>query len=150
MNRCSRTRGKRDMPMRILAVDFGERRTGLAISDELGITAQGLDTIVVRTEDEILPRVAEVARDRGAGRIIIGLPLNMDGSESEKSRKVRAFGEALARETALPVVFWDERMTSMQAHRIMHEMEMKTGRNKPLVDRITATLILQEYMKTLS
>jgi putative Holliday junction resolvase len=105
---------------------------------------------VVRTEDEILPRVAEVARDRGAGRIIIGLPLNMDGSESEKSRKVRAFGEALARETALPVVFWDERMTSMQAHRIMHEMEMKTGRNKPLVDRITATLILQEYMKTLS
>ncbi|MHB9030454.1 MAG: Holliday junction resolvase RuvX [Candidatus Latescibacterota bacterium] len=137
------------MRMRVLAVDYGERRTGLAISDDFGFTAQGLDTIIVRTEDEILRRVAEVARDRGAERIVVGLPLNMNGSESEKSQKVRVFGEALARETSLPVVFWDERMTSMQAHRIMHEMEKKTGRNKPLVDRISATLILQEYMKTL-
>jgi putative Holliday junction resolvase len=137
------------MRMKVLAVDYGERRTGLAVSDELGITAQGLDTISVRTEEEILSRVAEVARNRGVERIVIGLPLNMDGSESEKSRKVRVFGEMLSRETSLTVVFWDERMTSMQAHRIIHEMEKKTGRNKPLVDRISATLILQEYMKTL-
>ncbi len=135
--------------MRILAVDYGERRTGIAVSDELGITAQGLDTIVVRSEEEVLGRVAAVARERGAGRIVIGLPLNMDGTESEKSRKVRAFGEALSRETSIPVIFWDERMTSLQAQRVLHEMEVKTGRNKPLVDRISATLILQEYMRTL-
>lgn len=135
--------------MRILAIDYGERRTGLAISDELGITAQGLDTIVARSDEEILRRIGDVVRDKGVDRILLGLPLNMDGSESEKSLKVRAFGEVLSRETSLPVVLWDERMTSMQAHRILHEMEIKTGHNKALIDRISATLILQEYMRSL-
>lgn len=142
--------GKRGIPMRILAIDYGERRTGLAISDELGITAQGLDTIVVSSEEEIVPRVAAVAREKDASRIVIGLPLHMSGEESEKSGKVRLFGEALSRETALPVVFWDERMTSMQAHRVMQEMDKKPSRNRQMVDRISATLILQEYMRTLS
>ncbi len=136
--------------MRILAIDYGERRTGLAISDEIGVTAQGLDTLIARSEDEILGRIVEIVREKGVERIVIGLPLNMNGTESEKSRKVRAFGEALSHATALSVVFWDERMTSVQAHRVMHEMEMKTGRNKPLIDRISATLMLQEYMRTLS
>jgi len=135
--------------MRILAVDYGERRTGLAVSDELGITAQGLDTVIAEREEDVLSRVVETARRLGAGRILVGLPLNMDGTESEKSGKVRNFGEALARETALPVEFWDERMTSLQAHRVLREMERKTRGNKPLVDRISAVLMLQEYMKTL-
>jgi putative Holliday junction resolvase len=135
--------------MRILAVDYGERRTGLAVSDELGITAQGLDTVIAEREEDVLTRVVETARRLGAGRILVGLPLNMDGTESEKSGKVRTFGEALARETALPVEFWDERMTSLQAHRVLREMERKTRGNKPLVDRISAVLMLQEYMKTL-
>ena len=135
--------------MRILAVDYGERRTGLAVSDELGITAQGLDTVIAEREEDVLSRVVETARRLGAGRILVGLPLNMDGTESEKSGKVRTFGEALARETALPVEFWDERMTSLQAHRVLREMERKTRGNKPLVDRISAVLMLQEYMKTL-
>ena len=135
--------------MRILAIDYGERRTGLAITDELGITAQGLDTIIVSNEEEIVSRVAAVAREKGAERIVVGLPLNMNGAESEKSGKVRAFGEALSRETSLPVIFWDERMTSMQAHRVMREMEKKASRNKHMVDRISATLILQEYMRTI-
>lgn len=135
--------------MRILAVDYGERRTGLAVSDELGITAQGLDTVIAEREEDVLTRVADTARRLGAGRILVGLPLNMDGTESEKSGKVRTFGETLARETALPVEFWDERMTSLQAHRVLREMERKTRGNKPLVDRISAVLMLQEYMKTL-
>lgn len=135
--------------MRILAVDYGERRTGLAISDELGITAQGLDTLIVSDEAEILRKVAGVSREKGIGRIVVGLPLNMDGTESEKSRKVRDFGEALGLETSIPVTFWDERMTSMQAQRVMHAMEKKIFRNKEMVDRISATLILQEYMKTI-
>ena len=135
--------------MRILAVDYGERRTGLAVSDELGITAQGLDTVIAEREEDVLTRVADTALRLGAGRILVGLPLNMDGTESEKSGKVRTFGEALARETALPVEFWDERMTSLQAHRVLREMERKTRGNKPLVDRISAVLMLQEYMKTL-
>jgi len=135
--------------MRILAVDYGERRTGLAVTDELGITAQGLDTILADREEDVLSRVAEAARTLSADTILLGLPLNMDGTESEKSLKVRVFGEALSLATELPVVYWDERMTSLQARRVLHEMERKTRGNKPLVDRISAVLMLQEYMKTL-
>jgi putative Holliday junction resolvase len=135
--------------LRILAVDYGERRCGLAVTDELGITAQGLETVVADSEEDVLARVAAAVRELGATRILVGLPLNMDGTESEKSRKVRAFGEELAQETALPVVYWDERMTTIQARRVMRETERKTRGNKPLVDRISAVLMLQEYMKTL-
>ena len=136
--------------MRVLAVDYGERRTGIAVSDEIGITAQGLETIEVKDESEILSRVARIAKETGAGTIVVGLPLNMDGTESEKSRKVREFGALLAEETSLPVLFRDERMTSKQAQRVMHELNKKTFKNKPMIDRISATLILQEYLKTIS
>jgi putative Holliday junction resolvase len=136
--------------MRVLAVDYGERRTGIAVSDELGITAQGLDTIEVRDESELPERVALVALGKGVTHIVVGLPLNMDGSESAKSRKVRLFGALLAEKTSLPVEFLDERMTSLQAERVMREMNIRRYRNKTAVDRISATLILQDYLKTLS
>ena len=135
--------------MRILAIDYGERRTGIAVSDKMGMTAQGLDTIEVKDESEIPDIVVQNAKDTGAETIVIGLPLNMDGTESEKSRKVREFGAVLAEKTSLPVVFWDERMTSMQAKRVMQELNKKTYKNKQLIDKISATLILQEYLKTI-
>lgn len=136
--------------MRILAVDYGGRRTGLAVSDELGITAQGLDTVVVDDELELPAEVARIAGSLGVERIVIGLPLNMDGTESGMSDKVRTFGEILTREIELPVVFWDERLTSTQAQRVMRDLGMKTRGNKHAVDRISATLMLQEYLKTLT
>jgi putative holliday junction resolvase len=136
--------------VRILSVDYGERRTGLAVSDELGITAQGLDTVTAGCEEDMFARVVEAALRCGAGKILLGLPLNMNGSESEKSGKVRVFGEALARETGLPVEFWDERMTTMQAHRVLHEMGKKIRGNKSAIDKISAVLMLQEYMKVFS
>ena len=135
--------------MRILAVDYGERRTGLAVTDELGITAQGLDTVQVNNESEILERVARVAREKGVEKIVVGLPVNMNGSESEKSKKVREFGLLLGKHTSLPVVFWDERMTTLQAKRVMNELGEKTYNKKHKIDRIAATLILQEFLKTL-
>ena len=135
--------------MRILAVDYGERRTGLAVSDELGITAQGIETLISNDESGIPFEVARIAVKFGVEKIVVGLPLNMDGSESEKSIKVRAFGDLLAKESEIPVVFWDERMSSMQAHRVMHELGGKTRGNKHEIDRISATLILQEYLKTI-
>ncbi len=135
--------------MRVLAVDYGERRTGLAVSDEMGITAQGLKTLEPEDESEILELVARTVEDRGVETIVVGLPLNMDGTESEKCKKVREFGALLAEKTSLPVVFWDERMTSIQALRVMREMNKKTRGNNPMVDRISATLILQEYLKTI-
>jgi putative holliday junction resolvase len=133
--------------MIILAVDYGERRTGLAVSDALGITAQGLDTITVKDERKLPSLVAEVALSRKAERIVIGLPLNMNGSESEKSVKVRTFGEELGELTGLKVFFMDERMTSQQAHKVLQELEKKTRGNKELIDKISATLILQDYLK---
>ncbi|MFC1511870.1 Holliday junction resolvase RuvX [Candidatus Latescibacterota bacterium] len=136
--------------MRVLAVDWGERRTGLAVSDELGITAQGLDTLVVKDENQLIERIAEVVGKTDAETIVIGLPLNMDGTESEKSKKVRAFGERLIERTGRMVVYHDERLTSRQAHRVMRELSVKTRGNKEQIDRIAATLILQEYLKTLS
>ena len=135
--------------MRILGLDIGEKRIGVAVSDGLGITAQGLDTIEIADESEILSRVADLADDTNAEKIVIGLPLNMDGSESEKSEKVRKFGAQLGEATKKQVIFWDERMTSMQAKRVMQELEIKTYKNKPLVDKISATLILQEFLKTI-
>jgi putative holliday junction resolvase len=134
--------------MRILAIDFGERRTGLAVSDELGITAQGLDTVEVKDEALLPEIIAKIALEKNVGEIVIGLPLNMDGTESEKSKKVREFGAVLSEKTSLPVFYRDERMTSMQAHRVMNEMNKKTFGNKKLIDRISATLILQDYLKT--
>ena len=134
--------------MKILAVDYGERRTGVAVSDDIGITAQGHDTIEVKDEGEIPARIASLAAETRAERIVVGLPLNMNGTESEKSAKVRVVGDEIARMTSLPVVFWDERMTSQQAHRIMRETGVKTKGNKGQIDRITATLILQEYLRT--
>jgi putative Holliday junction resolvase len=133
--------------MIILAVDYGERRTGLAVSDALGITAQGLDTITVKDERKLPALVAEVALSRKAERIVIGLPLNMNGTESEKSVKVRTFGEELGELTGLNVFFMDERMTSQQAHKVLQELEKKTRGNKELIDKISATLILQDYLK---
>ena len=136
--------------MKILAVDYGERRTGLAISDELCIAAHGLDTIKIDDESELPARIACIARETGVEKIVVGLPLNMDGTESEKSRKVRKFGALLAEKLSLPVVFWDERMTSVQAQKILHEMGKKMYKNKHEIDRISATLILQEFLKTIS
>ncbi len=136
--------------MRIMAVDYGERRTGVAVTDELGITAQGLDTIEIDDESEILGRIAMLAAETDTGKIVVGLPLNMDGTESEKSGKVRAFGAALEKQTEKPVIFWDERMTSMQAKRVMRELELKTHKHKTVIDKISAMLILQEYLKTIA
>lgn len=134
--------------MRILAVDYGERRTGLAVSDPLGITAQALDTLIVERESLIPKLVADKALELDIGRIVVGLPLNMNGTESDKSMKVRAFGRALEEESGVPVVFYDERMTSLRAQQTLREMEVKTEGNKPLLDRIAATILLQDYMQS--
>ena len=136
--------------MRILAIDYGERRTGLAVSDPLGITAQGLPTIETKDSAGIPARVVEIVAETGAERVIIGLPLNMNGTESDQTAAVRAFAAEIETLVDIPVIFRDERLTSVQAHRVMREMGTKTRGNKHVVDRISATLILQDYLATIS
>jgi putative Holliday junction resolvase len=132
---------------RVLAVDYGRRRIGLAVSDPLGITAQGLDTLEVRSRNLAAAEVSRVAREREAGEIVVGLPLNMDGTAGPMAEEVRAFAAELEERTGLPVALRDERLTSAAAHRTAREMEVRLRGRKGAIDRMSAVLILQGYLE---
>lgn len=132
---------------RILAVDYGRRRLGLAVSDELGATAQGLPTVRAGGIRAAVEAVAGVARERGVEEVVVGLPLNMDGSRGEMAEAATAFARALEAFTGLPVRCRDERLTSLSARRTMREMGVKARGNKGVADRIAATLILEGYLR---
>lgn len=138
---------------RVLGVDYGERRIGLAISDPLGMIAQPLPTVTRRRGKR--PPVAEIAgitQEREAEAIVVGLPLDEHGDESDWTREVRAFGEKLAERTALPLHFVDERMTSARAQRAIREAGLsRTQRErKDLVDATAAVIILQTHLDSLA
>ncbi len=131
---------------RILGVDPGEKRIGLAVSDPLGITAQGLPTITVSSAGETLREIGETARRLEAVRVVIGLPLQMDGSEGEGARMARRLGGRLEAELGLPVIFRDERLTSRLAEAALLEGDLSRKRRKAESDRLAAQLILQNYL----
>jgi putative Holliday junction resolvase len=134
---------------RILAIDFGERRMGLAISDPLRITAQGLPTIDTRKTEDIFSHIQKILKDRKVKKVVVGMPKNMDGSIGFKGEEVKKFIGKLIRKTGVEVIAWDERLTSVQSHKSMREMGTKQ-KKKETVDRISATLILQSYLDSLS
>jgi putative pre-16S rRNA nuclease len=131
---------------RILGIDPGEKRIGLALSDPLGITAQGLPTITVSSPTDAAEKIARIARESEVERIIIGLPLNMDGSEGEQADRARHLGSLLEELLGLPVIFRDERLTSRQAELVLLEADMRRKRRKEHVDRLAAQIILQSYL----
>ncbi len=131
---------------RILGIDTGEKRIGLAVSDPLGITAQGLKTIEVHSTGEAIRQIAETARQLEVTRIVIGLPLRMDGSEGEGTRRARRLGRRLEAVLELPVIFRDERLTSKIAEQAMLEGDLSRARRKVESDRLAAQLILQNYL----
>lgn len=120
---------------RILGLDIGDRRIGVAISDPLGITAAGLETIERKNIQADIGSVHRIAERHGAVQIVVGLPQNMNGTMGEQAEKVRAFARKLARATGLPVVYEDERLTTISAIRTLTIQGVKTGKNKELVDR---------------
>lgn len=130
----------------MLGVDFGERRVGLALSDSAGLIAQGLETIEVKSTGESLASIAAIAEAEEVVEIVLGLPVNMDGTKGEMAGKVEAFAGLLQDRVSCAVRTWDERMTSISARRAMHEMGMETRGNKGSLDRIAATLLLQNYL----
>lgn len=134
---------------RVLAFDFGKRRIGLAISDPLGITAQGLPTFERKRLREDLSSLAKLVRDQKVALLLFGNPKYMSGDESQQSAQVREFAGRLAEITSIPVLYWDERFTSAQAHRLLGEEGMKRENRKGKVDQIAATLILQDYLESL-
>lgn len=133
--------------MRILAVDMGERRVGLAVSDPTGTVAQPLSVAVLEEPDEILAVVAEAARRVGAEALVIGLPRHMNGEEGEGARRARALAAALTERLGLPVDLWDERLTTVAAHRALREGGVSGRRRRDKVDKMAAALILQGYLE---
>lgn len=134
--------------MKILAVDLGTVRTGLAISDPTELIASPVGTITQRNTDMLLTQVADVARERGAEHIVVGHPRNMDGSRGESARRAEAFAEALRGLVSVPVDLWDERMTTLSAIGVLNETNTRGKKRKAVVDTVAATIILQDYLQS--
>jgi putative Holliday junction resolvase len=132
--------------MRILGLDIGSRRIGVAISDELGITAQGLQTITRESTEQGIEEIRRITAEFGVTEIVVGLPLNMNGSKGEGADEVLRLVEILKEELNLPVKTWDERLTTMEAERLLISSDMSRKRRKHINDRIAAQLILQSYL----
>jgi putative Holliday junction resolvase len=135
-------------PRRILALDLGSRTIGLAISDPLGITAQGLDTIRRKNKRTDLEQLGRVLSDYEVAEIVVGYPLHMSGTAGAQAEKVAAFADDLRKRFGLPVHLWDERLTSAEANRLLRETEMSIRRRGQVVDRLAATLILQSFLQS--
>jgi len=132
---------------RYLALDVGSRRIGVAVSDELGLTAQPVLTLVRRSSRrEDLRSLARLARKFSVAGIVVGNPVRLDGGETPQTEKVHAFAAELGELTGLPIHFWDERLTTHEAHRILYEAGHKRQEHRRVVDQVAATLILQSFL----
>ena len=138
-------------PARILALDVGARRIGLAVSDPLWWTAQGLETLERDNIRQDLARLAEVAAELSVGQLLIGNPKNLDGREGRQSERVKEFGDRLYQQTGLPVTYWDERWTSVEAERSLREQGRRTRTQRTgAVDRLAAMILLDSYLRWLA
>lgn len=131
---------------RVLGLDFGEKRIGVAVSDALGITAQVVTVIERMSLAEDVARIGEIAKRRSAETIVLGLPLNMDGSIGQQGRRVRRFANRLRRELGLGVELWDERLSTMEAERVLIEADESRAARRGVRDGVAAAVILQGYM----
>ena len=139
--------------MRILGLDFGSRTVGVAVSDELLLTAQGLETIERKDENKLrktCARIEEIIKEYGVEEIVLGLPKNMNNTEGERCEKTKEFAQMLERRTGLSVVLWDERLTTVAADRHMMESGIRRENRKQYVDEIAAVFILQGYLDSLA
>ena len=132
--------------MRIAALDVGDARVGVAVSDELGLTVRGLGMIRRVGGLRDLDALRRVLAPLGPERLVVGLPLNMDGSEGPRAKKTRAFGEKVGAHLGLAVDFWDERLTTVEAERVLRDAKVYWRRRKGLVDEVAATVILRDYL----
>lgn len=134
------------MAKRILGIDYGEARTGLAVSDALGLLANGVGNIEERDINRLVNKIAEKAEEYGAELLVLGNPVNMNGTVGPKSEKVAKLAERLKVKTGLPVVLFDERCTTMAAHKFLNETNTRGKKRKGVVDTLSAQIILQNYM----
>lgn len=134
---------------RVLGLDFGSKTTGVAVSDGLLLTAQGVETIVRKDENKLrqtCARIEEIIAEYEVGTIVLGYPKNLNNTEGERVEKTLAFKEMLERRTSLPVILWDERLTTVAAEQILIESKVRRENRKSVIDKIAAVLILQGYL----
>ena len=137
--------------MRIMGIDFGDARIGVALSDPMGWTAQGLETISWRGEmQRPAERIGMIAAEYGVEKIVVGFPKNMNGTIGPRGEKTMEFIEILSEFTGAEIIKWDERLSTVAANRTMHEVGMKASKKKLVVDQIAAVFILQGYLDSLA
>ena len=135
--------------MRIMGLDYGSKTVGVAVSDALGLTAQGIEIVRRKSENKLrqtLARIEEIAKEYGVEKIVLGFPKHMNNDIGERAEKSLEFKEMLERRTGLPVVMWDERLTTVEADRTMMETGIRRENRKEYVDMLAAVFILQGYL----
>ena len=139
--------------MRILGLDYGSKTVGVAVSDPLGLTAQGLETIWRKQENKLrqtLARIEELVSEYQVEKIVVGYPKNMNNTVGERAEKALEFKEMLERRTGLPVVMWDDRLTTVEANRTLMEANVRRENRKQYLDELAAVFILQGFLDSLS
>lgn len=137
------------MYKRILALDVGDKRIGVAVSDPLRITAQGVETYNRREEKEDVAYLAALAKEKDAEYILCGLPRNMNGTIGPQAEKVQAFAALLEEASGIPIRFWDERLTTVSMERMLIEADVSRQKRRKVIDKLAAVAILQSYLDTL-
>lgn len=135
--------------MRIMGIDYGDARTGLAVSDAMNILVGEAWTVNQWDANVLADEIVKQAIARGVERFVLGLPKNMDGTEGARAEKCREFAALLAGKTDIPIVMWDERRSSVEAHAILHANGKKEKKHRKTVDAVAASLILEGYLGTL-
>jgi putative Holliday junction resolvase len=133
--------------MRIMGIDYGTKRIGVAVSDPSCTMAHPLDTVPVRTDGSHVEQLGKIARDYGITQVVVGLPINMDGSLGESAKKATEFSQALQHSLNMPVELWDERLSTSEAHDLLIRLEVKGRKRKRIIDKIAAGIILQSYLE---
>ena len=135
---------------RILGIDYGDVRVGLAISDLTQTIAQPFKTLLYSDSNNLLNQLDNIIKENDIGLIVVGIPYNMKGEDTQQTSKVRKFISLMQDNLMIEIKLIDERLTSLEAEKIMHKMNIKTGSNKTKIDKIAASIILQEYLQTIS
>jgi putative holliday junction resolvase len=132
--------------MRILSIDFGSKRVGVAVCDELGLTARGVATINRQNNKQVLEALSRLITEHDVKKIVVGYPIRLDGSRGIQCEKTDRFAEALEKRFSLPVIKWDESLTTKEAEEILFEINIRRKKRKKVIDQLAATLILRDYL----
>lgn len=135
--------------MIILSVDYGDKRTGIAVCDKLQLLASPVCVLTEWNADVLAQKIVDIALDKKAEQIVVGLPKNMDGSKGFRADACEELGNIIKSKTDIPIVFWDERLTTVSAHRILSENNVRGKKRKAVVDAVAAVTILQNYIDSL-